>query len=361
MKYAKVKYVDFSKYNRVIAISDIHGDDEGFLNVLQQVEFSKNDALVIVGDILEKGDYFLRLLRIVMDYAEQGNVYVIAGNNDIVLLEWYAEEASDENILRYMSARNTVLRDMADELGLSYGTIEEVRILKEEIRKKYHREIEFLDNLPHIIESDIATFVHAGIQPGSLEEQDYEYCLTAKAFASEPYFFEKPVVVGHWPASNYCDTIIDVKARCDYAKNIFSIDGGNSMKSWQQINYLIFEDGEMKSGFYEHLPQVRVLEEQAALDNPVSLIFSNTQIEVKEQLEHTCICYVPYFDKEMEFANDRIYQYKGGTYCYDFTTYRLPVKAGEVVSFCEETNDGILVKRDGIVGEYVGRYEFVEE
>ena len=359
MKYAKVKYVDFSKYDRVIAVSDIHGDDEGFLNVLEQVKFSGNDALVIVGDILEKGDHFLKLLRIVMDYAEQGNVYVAAGNNDMVLPEWYAEEVADESIMWYMNARSTVLRDMAEELGLPYETVEEVTILKKEIQKNYRREIDFLENLPHIIESDIATFVHAGIKPGNLEEQDYEYCLTAKAFAEEPYSFEKPVVVGHWPASNYCDKIIDVRARCDFAKNIFSIDGGNSMKSWQQINYLIFEDGEIKSGFYENLPKVRVLDNQETNENPVSLIFSNTQVEVRKQLERTCVCYVPYLDKEMEFLNNRIYEYKGATYCYDFTTYRLPVKAGEVVAFCEKTDAGILVKRDGIVGEYVGKYEFL--
>ena len=70
-------------------VSDIHGDNRGFLAMLRQTGFCQQDALVIVGDILEKGKESLELLRSVMRCAEKGNVYMTAGNNDTIFSEWY--------------------------------------------------------------------------------------------------------------------------------------------------------------------------------------------------------------------------------------------------------------------------------
>lgn len=59
----------------------------------------------------------------------------------------------------------------------------------------------------------------------------------------------------------------------------------------------------------------------------------------------------------MLIENSCIYDYKRKTYCYDFTTYYLGIKENEIVSYCEKQNNEILVKRNGIVGLYKGRYE----
>lgn len=63
----------------------------------------------------------------------------------------------------------------------------------------------------------------------------------------------------------------------------------------------------------------------------------------------------------MLIHNSSIYNYKSKTYCSDFTTYHLPVKSGEIVSYCGEINDGILIKRNGIVGKYLGNYTLIQE
>ena len=42
------------------------------------------------------------------------------------------------------------------------------------------------------------------------------------------------------------------------------------------------------------------------------------------------------------------------------TTYDLPVKAGEVVSFCGMTVEGPQIKKNGIVGNYHGKYVMVD-
>ncbi|MBQ7840114.1 MAG: metallophosphoesterase [Lachnospiraceae bacterium] len=362
-KYATVKYIDFSAYERIIAISDIHGDLEGFEGVLSKYEFSDQDALVIVGDILEKGDQSLPLLKRVKQLSEKGNVHMVLGNNDTAFSNLYSEYFSDEDICHYMnSGKKTVLAEMAKELKLPYGTADEIRRLKSAIKENYGEEYAFLNALPQIIDCEQATFVHAGIQPGKLEEQDWSYCLTAPAFASQPHRFGKPLVIGHWPATNYCDTIIDANVYYNEETNVYSIDGGNSMKSWRQINCLIFrKDGTIESGYYENLPKVRVVEAQKSNDNPVTLTFPNTLIEIREKREEESLCYVPHLHREMMIKNKRIYSYAQKHYCWDFTTYLLPVEAGEIVSYCGKGEEGILIKRNGIVGKYLGEYVLLDD
>ena len=62
--YATVHKVDFSPYRRVIAISDIHGDREGFDGVLDKLGFSEDDALV---DIPTKYKYLEKYSGIMID------------------------------------------------------------------------------------------------------------------------------------------------------------------------------------------------------------------------------------------------------------------------------------------------------
>lgn len=231
-KYASVQQVDFSTYKRVIAVSDIHGDSESLAGVLEKVKFSKEDALVIVGDMTEKGVHSLEVIRMVMEYAKAGNVYALLGNNDALLLEWLEGEISDEGMHGYVMAKETgVIREMAQELGTAFESMEDFLELKQKIQEAFAAEIQFLRNLPHIIDSEIAVFVHAGIEPGDLWQQDYEFCLAAPAFAKQKHHFEKLVIVGHWPVSNYCDEKIDANVYFNKETNVISLDGGNSMKA----------------------------------------------------------------------------------------------------------------------------------
>jgi len=361
-KYASVKYVDFNQYNRVIAVSDIHGDSDSFVGVLEKIGFSDSDALVIVGDILGKGSRSLELLQMVVRCAKKGNLYMVKGNHDGVLNDWCDGRISDEDIDSFISSGGSnIITEMAAELKLECKTLDDVMRIKETIKMVYGSEIRFLGELPHIIDSNIAVFVHAGIRPGLLSEQDCGYCLSAKAFADQEYQFEKPVIVGHWPASNYSEDVIIANSYFNKKNHTISIDGGNSMKSWKQLNYLILSgSGEMiESGYYDCLPKVIALEEQEESTEHITLIFPKTRVEIKKKMEDESLCYIPYLNREMMIENGHIYFYKGNMYCWDFTTYYMRISEGEVLSYCKDEKDCILVKREGVVGKYAGKYRFV--
>lgn len=358
---AVVAYADLGQYERAIVASDIHGDDAGFRGMLEQAGFGARDALVIVGDILEKGEHSLALLRTVMELAQTGQVYMALGNNDVIFSEWYNGEATDEEVHGYMNSReNITLREMAAELGMGWQTLDEVRALKAAIRQRYAAELAFLDSLPHILETEHFTFVHAGLRPGPLTEQDRDYCLAVPGFASQTHRFAKPVVVGHWPASNYCETIVNVNPYFNRETNVISIDGGNSLKRWHQINYLILRGSQIEWGAYDDMPRFRALDSQPASPDPLTLEFPRTEVQNVRQGETESVCFVPALGRDITVPNGQFYAYKGKRYCYNLTTYRLPVQAGEVLHCCDKEPQGLLAKKDGIVGYYTGRYEFLE-
>ena len=358
--YAPVLTVDFSQYKRIIAVSDIHGDFDGFNGILNKIHFSSSDALVIVGDILEKGSHSLKLLHEIVNLMKDGNIYMVAGNNDVIFEEWFSNQISTKAVHWYMHSRETsILIEMAKELNMGYDSFEEIEALKTAIKKHYQEEISFLCSLPYIIDSDIATFVHAGLESADLYTQNKDYCLTAKSFGDKQlsFSFEKPVVVGHWPTSNYREAIININPYYNETTNVYSIDGGNSMKRWQQINCLIFDrDRAITTRSYDNLPKIRLLEAQKETSNPITLTFPNTLLEVKERGERNSFCYLPYPNIELLIPNSTMYIYKGKEYCSDLTTYYLPIEVGDIVSLCGTVGDELLIKKKGIVGKYAGKY-----
>ena len=361
---ARYEFCRLSEYERVIVMSDIHGMLAPLRSVLDGLGFSEKDALVIVGDILEKGGECLETLRFVHDLYGRGNVRMVLGNNDTPFADWRDGVFTDSDICRYMNGvtYGSTLLDMAAELKMTYSTVSEVAALREAIMREYSELISFLDSLPYIIETDFAVFVHAGIGEGSLTEQDAHYCCYAPEFGRTELSFPKPVIVGHWPVSNYCESVISVNPYFNRAANVISIDGGLGLKSWQQLNYLIFSgSGELLSvGHHDTQRAVRCLTAQSEEQEPFTLIFPHTRVEILEERGEKMLVRIPYIDREMEMSEKSIYTYKGEPYCQDFTTYTLPVEAGETVLYCEAADGGILVKRDGVVGLYRGRWEWEE-
>ena len=165
--------------------------------------------------------------------------------------------------------------------------------------------------------------------------------------------------MGHWPASNYCESTINANPYFNRETNVISIDGGNSLKRWHQINYLILRRDQIEFGSYDDMPRFRALDSQEASEDPLTLEFPRTKVEIIRKTERESICYVPALGRKMNVANEHLYTYKGKDYCYNMTTYQLPVQAGDVLSCCDVEPQGLLAKHNGIVGYYTGRYEFL--
>jgi len=106
-----------------------------------------------------------------MELSKTKEVYVVSGNCD-TLWEDIKYELDDENLLRYMIFRkNSILNEMCQELSIEVNEKSDIKHIKEEIKQNFSYELNWLEQLPHIIEIENFIFAHAGITSDNLEEQ----------------------------------------------------------------------------------------------------------------------------------------------------------------------------------------------
>lgn len=347
---AVVKRISLEKDRRIIAISDIHGNLNFFLELLEKINYSENDVLILVGDLIEKGDRSLETLRYIIQLSKEREVHIVSGNCD-TLWEDIKYEIDDENLLRYMIFRkNSILNEMCKELSIEVNENSDIKYIKEQIGQNFSYELNWLEELPHIIETDDFIFVHAGITSENLEEQKVNEVIRRDAFMEEGLVFSKYVIVGHWPTANYgkekgcCNPIISKEQR------IISIDGGNMIKSEGQLNALIINGEDFTFDSVDCFPKGKIIEEQDSNSNTIQISWMDNAIEVLEAGEEFSFCRHKSSKHKLWIKNDRIIKTKDGTRCYDCTDYFVAVKKGDVVSILEKTSKQTLVKKDGTIG-----------
>lgn len=70
----------------VYVMSDIHGQDKTFHEMLKKIEFSQNDMLYILGDVIDRGEGGINILQYIMS---QSNIRLLIGNHEHMMCEYY--------------------------------------------------------------------------------------------------------------------------------------------------------------------------------------------------------------------------------------------------------------------------------
>ncbi len=234
---------------RIICVSDIHTHAGELKRLLEKCGYdSENDFLFILGDILERGSGNLAALRYVMKLSENTRTEVIMGNNDTMCFYMAHNDSREKFLMRMECKPVNCYSEMASELGISDFS-EDFDKKRAKVNEKFKNEIDFIENLPHAIETDNHIFVHAGIEDRTdWENTTPHFAMCCKRFVDLKHCLEKTVVCGHYPCyslgrSNGNMPIIDLQRR------VIDIDGGAGVKSACQLNaFIIKKDG----GRYEY-------------------------------------------------------------------------------------------------------------
>lgn len=358
----KIKRPQIMTNQRVIAISDIHGNLEALKALLKKVNYSTKDVLVLLGDIVEKGDESLATLRFVMDLSMSHTVYTICGNCDMICLELLKDNGNEE-LLRYIvSRKNTLVGEMCRELGIPMNLDMDMLAVKKILREAYAKEIDFILNLPHVLETGNYVFAHAAVYPDRLEEMKPSQVMRADAFMEQGFHFDKYHVVGHWPAVLYCKRIAVCNPRIDEVNKIISIDGGNVLKRDGQLNALIIEDvnkDEFTHEYVDLLKKARILNTQEVGGDSLNIPWVDSSVQVLRKEKDFSYCEHKSTGYKLWIPNDYLYMKKGEWHTEDITDYQIPVTFGDIVSVTEETSRGYLIKKDGICGWYYGLLEYI--
>ncbi len=376
---AKIKRINVRENRRMIAVSDIHGNLNGLKKLLEKVGFNKEDYLFFAGDMIEKGPQSLKTLRYIMQLSKTHNVHAVCGNCDSVAAEIYDDRKHREILTYLLRRRKSLLNEMCESLSIRVSKETDMRLVKEALNRNYREELEWISNLPDIIDTQEFTFVHAGLSSGDLEHQTAERVRSTDAFLKQGLYLDKYCVVGHWPVILYSEAIPSCNPIVDKERKIISIDGGNVLKRNGQLNAFIIPDihsqefayvsqDDLKTGIitdsqeeisrYLYIPWTPGRQRrEAEQDQKDSMLIHwiDNKIKILEREEEFSYCEHCSTKHQMWILNKYIYREKDGYHCEDSTDYRIPVKTGDRVSVIEVTANGCLIKKDGITGWYFGK------
>ena len=372
----RIDKVEIPKNRRILVTSDIHGHVSLLQRLLGKVGFCGEDMLFIVGDLIEKGPESLACLRYVMGLAGMENVVVLLGNVDLwrlQMLEGLDGEscAGFYDYLLGMRERNgtSIFDEMAAELGITLRSPEAVLRSKEYLLDSFQKELDFLRNLPAIVETQNYIFVHAGLPCEDLEavqDRDIYEVLKFDNFMKSGLSFRKYVVVGHWPVAIYDNRIARTNPIIDTKAHIISIDGGCGLHMEGQLNMLMIpEDGcgadRISYTFCDELERFEALTDQEGSADSVNISYSDRKVRILEEGEE--FTYVEHLSsgRRIQVLNVRLYNRNGEWADANYTDYLLPVQAGDELAMVMRTSEGCLMKKEGVCGWYKGELRRLSE
>lgn len=185
--------------------SDIHGEYDLFIRLLENIQLKDKDTLYVLGDVVDRGPHPIKTLLKLM---EMPNVLCLVGNHELMAiecLEFLMQEITD-------TALESLDEKMLDNLVTwqyngSRTTIEEFRQLNRTTQAEI---IEYIKNFLIYEELKVSdkdyVLVHGGLgnfYPGKdIEEYSLKELVWDRAEYDITYFSEKYVITGHTPTQD---------------------------------------------------------------------------------------------------------------------------------------------------------------
>lgn len=186
------------------AMSDLHGEYQKYLAMLEKIKFSQEDTLYLLGDLVDRGPEPVKILQ---DIIQRPNVYPLLGNHEVMaiyVLKQLLVEVTEETI----SQVDTYLMENIFIWQRNGGgvTLEQFQALPLRERRQL---LEFMEGFGWYETVDVGEraflLVHAGLgnyRPGKkLEEYSLEELTMVRPDYQTRYFPDDSIYVlsGHTP------------------------------------------------------------------------------------------------------------------------------------------------------------------
>ena len=176
----------------IYVMSDIHGCLNRYRNVLRQIRLRKDDHLYILGDVIDRGPEGLRILK---DTMERGNVTLLLGNHEHMMLEALSHPDNDELLELWYANGGRVTHEHFKHCNLTY---------RAEV-------LSYIRNLPLNLEVSVNgtdyLLVHGApastYTKGSRYVNQTEYAVWTRLGRNTLLFEDKIVIFGHTPTYHY--------------------------------------------------------------------------------------------------------------------------------------------------------------
>ena len=186
----KIEKINENDYNKIFVISDLHGQYDLFLKLLEKINLKREDLLVIMGDICDRGEKSYEIYMKCMKMIKLGyNLKFILGNHEDMLLE----DLENDYPLRY----ETEFSLYRNSKYFNKKSMEEW--YEENFFKQIKWLVKWLKNCPLIISGNESIFVHAGLDlQTKLEKQERETVLWTR----EEFWIDEESVLEEYRSKN---------------------------------------------------------------------------------------------------------------------------------------------------------------
>ena len=186
----KIEKINENDYNKIFVISDLHGQYDLFLKLLEKINLKREDLLVIMGDICDRGEKSYEIYMKCMKMIKLGyNLKFILGNHEDMLLE----DLENDYPLRY----ETEFSIYRNSKYFNKKSMEEW--YEENFFKEIKWLVKWLKNCPLVISGNENIFVHAGLDlQTKLEKQERETVLWTR----EEFWIDEESVLEEYRSKN---------------------------------------------------------------------------------------------------------------------------------------------------------------
>lgn len=347
-----IKHLDPWKSKRTIVISDIHGNLDAYLKLLDECDYQAGtDRLLLLGDLIEKGPKNLETLQTIIQQTKQGEVHALMGNCDFTIKNAFLSYRLDFLKQILLIRKKSILHEMASAIGMEFHPNTDMEAFCQNLRLHYYEELAFCNDLPHILETDSMIFTHAGILNEQNYGDDFRIPMTTPLFLKSAPRFKKTVICGHMPVTEYQRHIAHFDPLYSAEKNIYCIDGGNIVKKGGQLNALIFQDHYVEIKRCDLLEKATVTEEVPYHTQiPFFMTWNHGQVELLKKEKLQSYVYSPYINRSFWVDNSFLQVRHGQLYATDYTNYQIPLRVNDEVKIVREYQDRVQIKKDGVLG-----------
>ena len=207
-------------------MSDLHGEYEKYLDMLEKINFSDDDVLFVLGDVVDRGRDPVKLLR---DMSLRPNVYALIGNHEAMalpLLKTLAVEITDKNYNTQITSE-TMSALLHWQRNGGQATLNAFREIDNDTRLDLIEYMEEFSKYKTVqVGETLFILVHAGLGNYSPDKKLREYTLHeltwTRDYSDKIYYGnDVRVVVGHTPTS-----YLSGEAQILYKGNSIFIDCG---------------------------------------------------------------------------------------------------------------------------------------
>ena len=155
-------------------MSDIHGQYDAYIKMLEKINFTEEDELIILGDILDRGP---KPIAIIQDIMKRTNVTVLAGNHELMAMECLGLLLQDITKESVANIDNDMIEKVSNWfLNGGRTTTDELNKYDKQTKRKI---VEFMADFDLYDEVEINgktyILVHAGLGNFASDKQLWEY------------------------------------------------------------------------------------------------------------------------------------------------------------------------------------------